>query len=532
MPSSADSTASEYWERCGERRAQSAWERPGTSETALVCADEATEDDNSPSVRATWVSHSQDRDQGPLQLPSQLPGANTGPLVVPNLRELGPEAQRAEVRRLFPELLPVPRVSEGNAEAIESPMGLDELHQLASANHPSLRAASAAVESARGLMIQAGLPPNPKMGYEADTVNTLLTPGYKGAYFQQTIITARKLGLAAEAAAVDYANASIEQRKTWVQVTSNIRRAYFQVLSARERALLAGALLDLSSRAYKAQVELVAAGEAAPYEPLQLRVLTTQARASLVRAQQDAIASWRTLGAAIGVPDLEVSALEGHIDCAVPSIRYEDALERLAAVHTDIQVAENAVRKQRTLVTLADRTPIPNLDVGFVLQRDYTWQPGTATYNLMLGGEVPVFDRNQGNRIAKRADLVRSGQEVGIVRLNLVSQLAGTYGVYRANRELAESFKTDALSDQVRAYRGVYQRYLADPNGVSFNDVIVAQQTLASVLNQYLDILQSQWQSVVDLGQLLQVEDLFQMGPLVEVAQIPEIGPGIESLIE
>ena len=75
----------------------------------------------------------------------------------------------------------------------------------------------------------------------------------------------------------------------------------------------------------------------------------------------------------------------------------------------------------------------------------------------------------------------------------------------------------------MQAYRGIYQRYLTDPTGISFNDVIVAQQTPGSVLNQYIDTLQSQWQSTVDMGELLQVDDLFQMGTPAEVAKIPAI---------
>lgn len=462
--------------------------------------------------------------QDPLRLPAELPGANTPPLVVPDAKNQDSKIYREQVRGLFPDLPPVYRDPTSLPDAATAGIvGLESLHQIARANHPGLRAAAASVEAARGAMIQAGLPPNPNIGYEADTVRTLNTPGYKGAYLQQTIVTARKLGLAAEAAAVDYANAVISQRKTWVTVTSKIRRSYFQVLASRQRVVLANALLELSERAYQAQIQLVAAGEAAPYEPLQLRVLTTQARASLIRAQQDSIAAWRTLAAATGMPDMSVSALEGKIDCAVPEIAYESAVQRLIALHTDVQIAENTIRKQQTLVQLADRQNIPDLDVGFVLQRDYTFQPGGATYNLMLGGAIPVLNQNQGNRIAARAELVKAGQNVADTRNTLISDLAGTYGVYQANRQLADSFRSDALRDQVRAYRGVYQRYLADPSGVSFNDVIVAQQTVASVLNQYLDILQAQWQSVVDLGQLLQVDDLFEMGDRVEVAQFPAI---------
>ncbi|MFN9712805.1 MAG: TolC family protein [Planctomycetota bacterium] len=512
-PQQTDLSAPDYWQSCGD----------ATTSAAASSDPSSTASTSRDSGLMSLSGHQQSAEQGPLRLPPELPGANTDPLVVPSMRDLNAEQQREAIRNLFPELRPADADLSATPEPMDSRMGLESLHQMALANHPSLRAATAAVESTRGLMIQAGLPPNPRIGYQADTVNTLFTQGYQGAFLTQTIITARKLGLAAEAAAVDYANAVIAQRKTWVQVSSNIRRSYFQVLAARQRVRLANALYELAGRAYNAQVELVAAGEAAPYEPLQLRVLTTQARAVLVRAQQDAIASWRTLAAAVGVPDLDVAVIEGSIDCAVPNITYEEALERLSAVHTDIQIAQNLVRKQRTLVTLADRTPIPNLDVEFVLQRDHTFDPGANTYNLILGGEVPALNRNQGNRIATRAELARAGQQVTETQLSLISDLAKTYGVYRANRELADSFKTEGLSDQVRAYRGVYQRYLADPSGVSFNDVIVAQQTLASVLTQYLDILQSQWQSVVDLGELLQVEDLFQMGPLAPVAQMPAL---------
>ncbi|MCU0708923.1 MAG: TolC family protein [Pirellula sp.] len=517
VPSSADSTAPGYWENCGASEGSNAQARTEQNDATIA-------DAIPPLTLASFQQVNQEgEDQGPLRLPPELPGADTEPLIVPSLRDLDAAEQRKAIKGLFPEVQPAEPNQQAMPESMDPRVGLESLHQLAHGNHPSLRAAAASVEVARGLMIQAGLPPNPKVGFQADTVNTANTGGYQGAYLTQTIVTARKLGLAAEAAAVDYANAVIEQRKVWVQVTSDIRRAYFQVLASRERVRLANALLDLASRAYNAQVELVAAGEAAPYEPLQLRVLTTQARATLVRAQQDAIAAWRTLAAAVGVPDLDVTSIEGRIDCAVPSLTYEAAYERMTAIHTDIQMAQNLVRKQQTLVTLADRMPIPNLDVELVVQRDFTFEPETNTYNLLLGGDVPVFNRNQGNRVATRADLVKAGQQVGVVRLNLVADLAKTYGVYQANRELADSFKTDALRDQVRAYRGVYQRYLADPNGVSFNDVIVAQQTLASVLTQYLDILQSQWQSVVDLGELLQVEDLFQMGPLTEVAETPSL---------
>jgi cobalt-zinc-cadmium efflux system outer membrane protein len=492
VPRATDTVATDYLQTCGED--------PKGDTSALASSD-------------------------PLKLPPDLTGTQTPDLIAPLRDKLDPQAYQEELKRLYPEPSAIPSDAMAMPNPTEGVSALESLHALARENHPGLKAAVANVEVARGLMIQAGLPPNPTVGYEADTVRTLNTPGYHGAYLQQTVITAQKLGLAAEAAAVDYANAMVEQRKTWVTVMTEIRRAYFDVLAARQRMVLASAFFDLTHRAYEAQIQLVTAGEAAPYEPLQLRVILTQARASVIKSQQESIAAWRRLAAAVGCPDLQAASIDGRIDCSVPAIRYEEALARMNAVHTDLEMAENSVRKQQTLVELADRQVIPDVNVGFVLQRDYTFEPGTTTYNLMLGGDLPVLNRNQGNRIARRAEAVRASQQVQNTRNNLTAALAGAFGKYEANRQLAESFQSEALRDQVRAYRGVYQRYLADPASVSFNDVIVAQQTVAQVLNQYLDILQSQWQSLVDIGELLQVDDLMELGPLSQVASLPDVTP-------
>lgn len=545
IPETGDASSHEYWQQCKDLQ--------GATEPAPVVATPVSFPKEiapaspeqghqkqpaegtiatAPTIRlashvAVPAAKVQQPTQDPLRLPPELPGAETPPLSIPRVNADGSkvdaEDQKANILKLFPELTPLPIELEATPDASIVGYGLEELHRLARENHPGLRAAAASVESARGLMIQAGLPPNPNAGYQGDTIRTANTPGYHGAYLQQTFITAQKLGLAAQAAAVDYANAHVAQRKTWVTVQASIRREYFQVLATRKRVVLAKALSELSEQAYKAQIKLVIAGEAAPYEPLQLRVLTTQARRSLIQAQQDAIAAWRRLAAAVAVPSLQASPIEGRIDCNVPEISYESAVSQMISVHTDLRTAENLISKHRTLVTLADRKPIPDLNVGLVVQKDHTFEPGTETYNLVVGGAIPVFDKNQGNRISARAELVRATQQVTDTENQLIAKLASSYGVYKANRQIADSFRTDALSDQVRAYRGIYQRYLTDPTGISFNDVIVAQQTVAGVLNQYIDILQSQWQSTVDLGELLQVDDLFLMGDAVPVAEIPEL---------
>lgn len=551
IPQTADSSAKSYWDNCETGQSSQTRSIPDSplSRTQDDAVSQTLPPENSSNgthtnlkLRLAGYSLMSATDEpepqadelksskpSPFQLPPALPGADTPPLVIPKPASKPEDKVRVERERaaafsqLYPAIPALEKVPGASPDSASGQLGLEELQTIARQCHPELRAKAAAVEAARGLMIQAGLPPNPTVGYQADTVRTLFTQGYQGAYIQQTFVTAQKLGLAAQAAAADHANAYLDLQKTWYTVISEVRRQYFRSLAARQRLQLAEALSELSERAYQTQIELVKAGEAAPYEPLQLHVLTTQSRATFFQAQQDALAAWRALAAAIGQPDLPPTMLAGRIDCQVPIIQYEEALQRLLIVHTDLQTAKNLVSKNKTLVTLADRTPIPNLNAGVVVQHDDTFEPGTTTYNLMLGGAVPIFDRNQGNRVATRAELVRASQNVTSTTNQLTSQLALSFAGYESNRKLAASFRNDALSDQVRAYRGIYQRYHADPTSIGFNDIIVAQQTLAATLTQYLTILQSQWEGAINVAELLQVDDLFQLGPQIEVAQFPDV---------
>ena len=67
-----------------------------------------------------------------------------------------------------------------------------------------------------------------------------------------------------------------------------------------------------------------------------------------------------------------------------------------------------------------------------------------------------------------------------------------------------DAYLRHILPDQVRAYRGLVQQ--TQP---SFADIVNAQQQLNTFLAAYLTALQAQWQAVVDLAALAQLDDLY-----------------------
>ncbi len=449
-----------------------------------------------------------------LKIPADLPGSEAPPIVLPPLAPGAPEAQRrSAIERLYEELPAIPGLPSAEKPPAGAPLMLDELEQMAAERSPLVYQAAADVEAARGVAIQVGTYFNPQVSYQADNVNTGRTAGYQGINISQTIATGGKLQLARAAACVDVENAELALRKVHYDLATQVRSNYFALLVAREKVKINRALVELADGVYRTQIARVKAGEAAPYEPLQLRVLAVQARAQLLQTDNDSQAAWRRLAATLNAPDMPPAEVAGRADAPVPQITHDEAANRIIESHTNLAIAQNSVTKSRLQVRLARITPwVPNIDTATVIQKDYTTPPFGTTVNIQAGIPLPLFDRNRGNIMAAEAGLLRARHDYDRARNELLTSLADIFSRYQTSSVTLGLYRSQILLDQVRAYRSIYERYQQQPDAVSFNDVVTAQQTLASTVAAYMQALGDQWQAAVDLAGLLQEDDLFAMG--------------------
>jgi outer membrane protein, heavy metal efflux system len=447
-----------------------------------------------------------------LEIPGDLPGSDAPPIRLPPLRPGMTDPQRrAAIEQLYRELpqiggLPAPEPAEGG-----KPLSLAELQDSAVQQSPLVHQAAADVDAARGAAIQAGAYYNPHLGYQADNMNTARSAGYQGAAITQTLDTGGKLGLARAAACVDVENAQMALRRAHFDLTAKVRSGYFAVLVAQEKVRINRALVAFADGVYRAQVARVTAGEAAAYEPLQLRVLSLQARTQLVQAQNEYQAAWRRLAATLNMPDMPPTQLAGSVDADVPAVTYERARGLLLEHHTDLAIARNSVTKARYQLQLARVTgAVPNLDVGTVVQRDMTTAPFGTTVNVQIGAPLPIFDRKRGDILTAEAGLVRARHEWDRARNDLTANLADAFARYQTASVTLGYYRSEILINQIRAYRAIYERYQQQPDAVSFNDIVTAQQTVAVALASYIQAIGDQWQALVDLAAAAQIDDLFQ----------------------
>ncbi len=455
----------------------------------------------------------------PIPVPPEVPGAEVPPI---DLRKLTPAERQQAIDRLLPPLPPVGENPQPRPSPLGRPLELSDLQSLAMANSPLIKQAAADVEAARGAMIQAGAYPNPTVGLEWDAIgegnqpDERVTPGQPGGFVEQTIKTRGKLRLARAAAQQDLRNAEFSLRRAQLDVMTQVRSGYFAVLAARENMRVTLAFARFSEEIYRIQVGQLRGGEVAPYEPLQFRALTVQARATLALARHRYISTWKQLAAAMGMPGMPPAPLGGTLDMPIPLYRYDDVAVRILARHTDVLIARSSLERARYNLRLAQVTPCPDIDVRVLVQRDYTSTPRNVMTGLQVSGPIPVWNHNEGNIRQAEAQLVRASEEEHRVRDDLARQLADAFERYNLNRELLAPYRGTALPDLVRVLNGVFERYLAQSSKtageITFLDISTAQQNLTTAVTAYLQALAAQWQAVVDIAALLQTEDLFQVG--------------------
>jgi cobalt-zinc-cadmium efflux system outer membrane protein len=460
--------------------------------------------------------------------PELLPG---GPVASVTLTGTPAEIQE-KINRLFPPLGPLGEDPQPIPGPEGRPLTLADLHRLALSNSPLIKQAAANVQALRGAAIQAGLPPNPTMGYEEDTAGTTGGAGYQGGFFDQVIKTANKLQLARAVATMDLRNAELALRRAETDLLRTVRGAYFGVLVAQEGMRVNRALVRFAEEVYNAQVAQVRKGGfAAAYEPLYLRVLAVQARAALVQSRNRYTAAWKQLASALGLPGLPRTQLAGRVDMPIPIYDHQAVLAQALARHTDVLTAENTLLQARYRLKLARVTPIPDVEVRVMLQKDNTGLPFALNHSVQVGMPIPVWDRNQGGILQAEANVVQSTEEPHRVRAALSATLADAFERYQNNRVLLDYYRNEILPNQVRIYEGVYRRWNKDPAaGLNIGDISVAQQNLATGVTGYLSTLGLLWQAVVDVTDLLQTNDLFQVnGQPVPTECVPPL-PDLEHL--
>ncbi|MBI2822089.1 MAG: TolC family protein, partial [Acidobacteria bacterium] len=128
---------------------------------------------------------------------------------------------------------PQSRPQEAAAQRQSDGLRLEDLLGMAAQNNPVLKKADADIRAAEGRRRQAGLYPNPSVGYTGDEIarGPIVRGGEHGFFVEQTIVTAGKLGNRRELFSREVEQAEVEAEIQRFHVTNAVRQLFYQALA-------------------------------------------------------------------------------------------------------------------------------------------------------------------------------------------------------------------------------------------------------------------------------------------------------------
>ena len=412
-----------------------------------------------------------------------------------------------------PDRMPAPDVPAG-------PLGVDDFVRLAVERNPRLARANLAIEAARGRHLQAGLYPNPdaainwdEIGDRQDSRGILTVPR-----ITQTIVTGKKLTLAQAVAAREVDQATLGLLTERFAVVASVRSAFYEAYALQRRAEILTEVVKLAADAVTNGKNLLEAKQIARLDLVQLEVERERFRAELQSVTRELPGAYRRLAAVSGqnalVPTRIVATFDG-----LPDYDPDRTREEVLAYHPQARSARVGVDRAQAAVRRAAAEPIPNVAVsaGFIRQFENKSYDGAFAVSM----PIPVWNRNQGNIRAAKAELGMAIQAVGQTENELAARVAVAYQTYAAARERAEVYRTELIPRAEETYKLATAAFKGGQ--FEYLRVIQAQRAVAEARLEYNRSLGEAWRAAAELSGLLLEE--WWPDPLPTMPR-PGAGPG------
>jgi cobalt-zinc-cadmium efflux system outer membrane protein len=397
-----------------------------------------------------------------------------------------------------PPVAPVyPRMGRSQENAGAQLVTLEQVEKMASETNPTLRQAEVEIRAAKARQQQAGMYPNPSVGYTGDEIRGGSVGGGKQGFFvQQTIVTGGKLGKSREVFGAEAKLAEMEAQEQRTRVETAVKIAFLRVLAAQEWLEARRDLAKIAEDAAETQRELKNTGQADESEVLQAEVDAQRMRMAARMQENTLREEWRSLAAEIGQPSLQLQTVAGDLERGWPELNEEEAVETIAKQSPAVRIAEAGTGRAQSVLARAQREPIPDILVRVGMEYNHEtlgsvpWAKGWEGL-AEASVEIPIFSRNQGNIGAARADMERAEQEKRRVALTLRERAATVVDEYANAKLMAVEYRDEILPHAKKAYGLLVEKY--GQMLASYPRVLESQRKLYELQMEYIAALEGVW---------------------------------------
>jgi cobalt-zinc-cadmium efflux system outer membrane protein len=327
-------------------------------------------------------------------------------------------------------------------EAIADGATLEGLLSLAFANNPAIKELAATTQIAAGYRTQVGLYANPMLGYQGQQLADAGTDQHL-LFVQQQIITGdkRALNRAVLNEAVRAQVQELEAQK--LRVATDIKTAYYDSLRIQEQLASIDQFFELLKQGVNAAEKRMQAGEGSKIDLLQTQVQLKQLELDRRQLSASLSARLREIVALAGMPNIQLQAVAGELPKLPANQDWKAVEDGLVATSPEYAAAQARIRQASAAIRRQESQPLPNLNVQFGAGVDNSTDSGMM--NVQVGAPIPVFNKNQGNIAAARAEYCRAVQEAQRIDNAIRARLAIASGDYARAAEAVDMYLSELL---------------------------------------------------------------------------------------
>ncbi len=351
-------------------------------------------------------------------------------------------------------------------------MTLEDFESLACANNPTLQGLAAITQKAAGFRTQVALRANPTVGYQAVQLADKGTDQHT-AFVEQEIVTGGKLELNRRVMNEAVRAQLLELETQRLRVATDVRAKFYEALAAQQTIELIADFKSVTNKGLELADLRKQALEGTQIDVLQAKVQKNEIDLAYQQAEYAYLAAWRELVAFAGASDLVPTRLVGTLPSEVQPKDWTVVAASSVESSPERRAAQARVSQARMNLERQGVQAIPNLTVQFAAGVDNGTNSGLM--NLQVGAPMPVFNQNQGNIAAARAEYCRALMDVQRIDNAIRARLAEVAQAYDSASAAVSKYSREILPNAEEALELAELAYKAGET--SFIQVLVARRT-------------------------------------------------------
>jgi cobalt-zinc-cadmium efflux system outer membrane protein len=277
-------------------------------------------------------------------------------------------------------------------------------------------------------------------------------------------------------------------------LTNDLKKKFYTVVLAESLLRLAEENQQTFAETIKHTTELKELGEISGLDLRRLEIEKFKFDTDVANSQKDYELAVRDLRLALGgdyqTMDIEVA---GTLDYQPYQFSFADLRDKSLAARPDLRAAQISERAADSSIRLQDAQRIPDLNLGLGIKRTLI----DNTYNFGIGITLPVFDRNQGERVKALIQKKRAQNDQKALANQVLSDVDKALTAFEIQKKRVELYRSGVLT-KVDDIQKLTEFSLKVGEGSTL-DLLDAVRTRRETLASYYQALFDYQMSLLDL---------------------------------